>query len=111
MKQRLLLILLLPLFSLSSRANGTLIGGIYYEFDDETKTASVTYTGDSFNADYNSSSAAYKGNITIPASVTYKGTSYPVNSIGENAFWDCKDLTSIVIPNSVVDIKDYAFLL
>jgi len=40
------------------------------------------------------------GSYTIPSSVT---------SIGENAFWYCKNLTSITIPSSVTSIGENAF--
>ena len=32
-----------------------------------------------------------------------------VTSIGENAFYDCKSLTEISIPDGVTSIGDYAF--
>ena len=46
------------------------------------------------------------GKVVIPS--TYHGK--PVTSISEGAFTDCKNLTSITIPNSVTSIGDYAFL-
>ncbi len=49
------------------------------------------------------------GSITIPASVTYKGTAYAVTSIGYEAFFGCDFLTEIVIPNSVTSIGEGAF--
>ena len=54
-------------------------------------------------------------NITeanIPSEVTYPetdGTTYTVTSIGEEAFHECRGLTSVTIPNSVTSIGSSAF--
>ena len=47
--------------------------------------------------------------IEIPASVTYEDNSYKVTSIGKEAFYYCKSLTSITIPESVTEIGTRAF--
>ncbi len=49
------------------------------------------------------------GKLIIPDSVTNKGITYPVNSIGEYAFGGCIDLTSVTIPSTVTSIGKYAF--
>ncbi|MDD6831734.1 MAG: leucine-rich repeat protein [bacterium] len=49
------------------------------------------------------------GHLTIPESVTYGGISYPVTSIGNDAFRGCFGLTSVTIGNSVTSINDGAF--
>ena len=45
----------------------------------------------------------------IPATVTHKGKTYSVTSIGYSAFLECIELTSVTIPTSVKSIGDYAF--
>ncbi len=49
------------------------------------------------------------GNLTIPSTVTYGGNTYSVSSIGIMAFYGCKGLTSVTIPNSVTSIGRMAF--
>ena len=106
MKQKLFFVILAFLVAITAWANGTKIDGIYYVLDSSTKTASVTYTGTSTNSNYNPSSKAYTGSITIPATITAPGDgkTYSVTSIGEYAFCACTGLTSINIPNSVTII-------
>ena len=92
------------LIALSAWAAGTEINGIYYNLDSTAKTATVTYTGSTSSSGNN-----YLGDITIPATVTYGGTTYSVTSIGNNAFINCSGLTSITIPKSVTTIGWSAF--
>ncbi len=80
------------------------IGDLYYHLDATNKTAEVT--------SQNSSYPYWSTTITtanIPASVTYNSLPYSVTSIGDAAFVDCYNLTSVTIPNSVTSIGDYAF--
>ena len=82
------------------------VGGIYYNYLDETaKTVAVTYKG-SYSDSY---SNEYTGSVAIPSSVTYSGTTYSVTSIGDGAFRGCTGLTSITIPNSVTTIGNRVF--
>ena len=95
---------LLLLCSTVATAHDFEVDGIYYNIQSqEEKTVEVTYEGDRPYGNY-------WGNVRIPASVTYKGTTYSVTTIGNYAFSDCSSLTSVVIPNSVTTIGEEAFV-
>ena len=49
------------------------------------------------------------GNLIIPSTISYNGTTYSVTSIGDRAFYYCSGLTSVTIPNSVTSIGGSAF--
>lgn len=104
MKKLLLLytFMLLPLVASAYDAN---IDGIYYDFNQTEKTATVTYKS-SGSVD---NKTAYYGNVTIPSEVTYQGIGYSVTSIGDEAFEYCSGLTSVTIGNSVTSIGHHAF--
>ncbi|MDD6006637.1 MAG: leucine-rich repeat protein, partial [Bacteroidales bacterium] len=80
------------------------VGGIYYKFNGKG-TVEVTFQGSS-SYDY---ADRYTGDVVIPSSVTYSGTTYSVTSIGDDAFYKCSGLTSVTIPNSVSSIGDGTF--
>ena len=51
----------------------------------------------------------YKGHVTIPSIVTFKGKSFVVVEIGSGAFYNCTSVTSVSIPNSITRIMPQAF--
>ena len=51
----------------------------------------------------------YSGDIVIPATIEYDGVVYNVTKIGDNAFRNCRDLTSITLPDSLLSIGEFAF--
>lgn len=87
------------LTSLCAHAYDFEVDGIYYNV--------ISFTD--FTCRVTSGTSKYSGNVTIPSKVKYNNRELSVISIEEKAFYDCKKLTSIVIPNSVSSIKSYTF--
>ena len=85
--------------SIPSLAYDRKVDNIYYNLNNEDKTASVT----------NTTNNKYVGNIIIPESITYSGTTYSVTSVGNGAFAYCSGLSSVTIGNSVTSIGKHAF--
>ena len=105
MKKRLLFLVAL-FVSAMAFAYEAQINGIYYDFDHENKTATVTHDG----TYWDDNGAGYiQSEIVIPEKVTYNRTEYSVTTIGEYAFSYCSSLTSITISNSVTTIEWLAF--
>lgn len=92
-------------FAGSAFASETEVGGIYYDFDSDTKTAVVTYKGKC-----QCSGDAYQGVLNIPSSVSYEGADYKVVAIGDYAFSNTRKLNEVVIPTSVQSIGFCAFV-
>ena len=97
---------LLLLFATVATAHDFEVDGFYYNIlPGGYGTVEVTYKGTSFNEYSNE----YTGDVVIPNSVTYNGSTYSVNRIGERAFSYCSGITSVVIPKSVASVENYAF--
>ena len=95
--KRLLLFMMVLLPLMMSAAEEVEIDGIYYLIEPEVKQAVVIAHPDS-----------YSGDIVIPATITHQDVRYKVVALHQ-AFTGCKDLTSVVIPEGVTDLGDYAF--
>lgn len=93
MKKHFSLILIVLFCSTVLFANGVKIGGIYYNLNTTNMIAEVTFMP----------KGKYSGNISIPASVKYRSVTYRVTGIGWKAFHNCTGLTSVTIPNSVIN--------
>ena len=96
--KKISLLFIMTLLPLMASAYDAYVDGIYYILKTETKQAAVTF-GDT----------KYTGSIVIPATVNYNDVVYDVISIGEKAFYDCSELTSVTIPNGVIYIGNWAF--
>ena len=100
-KRAIFAIAMMLITASTSWAYDFIVDGIYYNYNGDGETVSVTYK----NKDYNS----YSGSVVIPSTVTYDGTTYSVTKIGESAFERCRQLTSVNIPESVTEIGLYSF--
>ncbi len=102
-KPLLFVLLLLTLVSIQMSAYDFVVDGICYTILESDGVPSVAV-----DQRY-SLGGDYSGSVNIPPSVTYGGTNYAVTEIAELAFTDCHDLTSVTIPNSVTKIGCEAF--
>ena len=103
-KFHFLLLLTMALCAVSTTAHDFEVNGIYYLINGTEAT--VSFRGNTFSEYSNE----YSGDIIIPETVTYQGTTYSVTAIKERAFNECRFVTSITIPNSVISIGYCAFL-
>ena len=98
-----ILLLLLPLLA---NAHDFEVDGIFYKIvSEEDRTIAVTYEG----TNKYSPDSYYAGEIIIPEHVSYSGNEYTVTRIGERAFMNCDNLTSVSLPESIERIEDSAF--
>ena len=104
MKKSITLLLLLMLLPIVASAHDFYVEGIYYRITDTNEVA-VSYAGPTYNQYANE----YSGEVVIPDSVTYNGITYSITSIDDKTFYSCKELTSVIIGNSVKTIGSYAF--
>lgn len=80
---------------------------IQYWGDPNDGTASVVCN---YQTDENGNSyPVYAGHVEVPAMVEHSGVNYEVIGLSRSCFWNCTELTSVVLPNSVTDIADWAF--
>ena len=97
-----LLLLALIVSATTLYAETVKLNGLYYSLS--ATTAQVV-------KDQSSDKSVYKDYtaVTIPASVTYNGYTYPVTSIGTSAFEGLTNLQSVTLPTSVTTIGTDAF--
>ena len=97
--KKLLGTLLGLVLSVSVSAYDFEVDGIYYNVVSlQDLTAEVT-----------SGTTAYTSTVSIPSTATYMGRTFDVIAIGSSTFYNCRGLTSVIIPESVTSIGSSAF--
>lgn len=105
MKKTLLFIFLFQMISLAIYAHDFEVNGIYYKKLSDGNSVAVTYrysTPMEINGEYS-------GLVNIPSKVSYEGVEYTVKEIAESSFEGCDGISTIIIPETVVNIGKYNF--
>ena len=100
---RITLMATVAMFTFQTFANGYEYNGIHYILDEATKTASVTYTGET------PENNSYSGDLELPTKFKVNNEYYRVTSIGEKAFYGCKGIDYINISGLITQIGSQAF--
>ena len=96
------------------------VNDIYYTIDGSNATVTgcaVQVTDSVINSALQATNPIVTGSypapkiliLTIPSTVDISGTTYTVRTIGDSAFINRTDLTTIIIPDSVTSIVENAF--
>ena len=101
--KKTLLLLLTILLPMVASAYDACVDGIYYDLEYDYGLGYIRATVTHHE------SLKYSGEVVIPSSITYAGITYSVDFIGDQAFYNCENLTSVTIPNTVWIIGYQAF--
>ena len=99
MKKSLLLLFAALATAAASAQTKCWNGNLRYELDEQSRQAEVTKEN-------------YSGytTLTIPATITCEGVEYRVTGIGNEAFYECAELTDVTLPEGLERIGDKAFV-
>ena len=77
---------------------------VFYNYINNGQELELTYYSEEDRSQTN-----YVGDMLIPEEVIYENKTLKVTSIGHDAFYECKKLTSITFPKELKSIGDRAF--
>lgn len=103
--------LLISLFAFIANAQGQTFAvvtpsnhTVYFQIvNDEAEATFQTYGMPNYGS-------SIVGTLIIPDSVEYNGVWYPVTSIGYNAFHHSYYIDTVILPNTIIEIKQDAFV-
>lgn len=76
------------------------VDGVYYTLNGANHTAKVSQK----------EGYTYRGEVTIPATITYEGSQYMVTTIGTGAFNGSKGLRAVNLPGTLTTVEGPAFV-
>lgn len=98
----------LSLLSPTASHAQTLVNGLYYKFNTLTLEASIDPNINEEEED--ADKTGYEDEvIVVPEEITYDNKTYKVTAINNNAFYGCRNLVSITLPNTIKHIGTFAF--
>lgn len=100
---KITLLLALAIIAFPAFAEKVEYKGLFYNLDAESKTASLTYSGET------PENNSYNGEISIPTKFKYNNEYYRITSIGEKAFYGCEGISYVKIGGLVTSIASQAF--
>ena len=108
--KKIIFLALAAVVTLAANAYDFMVDGLCYNIISENEVE-VTYQREVASNDYNHPTYySIEQDIIIPSIVVYNNKEYFVRCVGWQAFQNCKNLRSVVIPNSVTLIEAYSFL-
>ena len=85
------------------------VDGINYTTNNKGQATVAKYTITKASGDTPADTAFYTGDIVIPETITVDGATYTVVATASNAFLDCRDVTSVILPATCVTIGRQTF--
>ena len=82
---------------------------VTYNVENKINTSHSFYDSRGTNSGSSSMSGfypSYKGKVTVPETVTYKGRTLTVTGIGKYAFLSCTELTELSLPSTINEIAE-----
>ena len=101
------ILFIIAVLPLAVSADEVKYGDLWFNtYEEDAATGTAAYAEVISSRDY-----SYSGDVTVPATmVDNNGVSYPVTSIGERAFQDSYNLTSVVISEGIQKVGICAFM-
>lgn len=107
MKQLIFLLLLVSGTMLCHAYSDFLADGLAYSINSDRESVVVTYVKDAWN--WKTWNNYENETIEVPASVSDGDNTYTVTAVGDKAFNNCHNLTSVILPNTVKSLGSYSF--